>query len=680
MAAATQVNLTTLEPLNGQPSIQLNGEVEAPVNMDEAIHIASLCKQGLNVLAASFPDFDHNKGYTADEILALPLSLHRVSDELYQLPRRRSSRQPLALAISSLLYPIHENSLAAIIRYEADRVRLRGLAALQRRYDMLLKTKMNGHTAHGMTGGAPPGVAAPVWASRILSQGPWDPSRTPVSIEGAKALPMPVKVAEAADLAPFLGHLKGGGTHELNDDIYDGHELDGGLGEPYYGVKGAEFKKGVVYADGRMDLCKMVVGPDHIWNLMDSLRSNEFVRHFLLGNNIIGPVGAEAIANFIRELPDRMDTWYLAGNCIDGASFKILVDALVGSAAVTNVWLKRNPLGPGAAHDVFRLITETKNLRTLDLDQTELGNRGVADLFNELAAYSGPEGSKLPLRNIYLNGNGISTEAAAAIGSFLQSPHCGLTSLYISANPLGNNGIEALAAALPHAPYLTRLSVQSVGVSTEGAIALCKAAAGHPGLRSLDIGQGYATEDLKQAYNYIDDGAVPAISEMLRTTQHLEYLNFGHCPLTPPGLLKLSSAILESPSLLYYAAYSILPDPTRPPATFKPSVELPVPDDGTRTKPEIEADKAVRAHLEAHIRERYGAETTYTRFLEEERRWLTNDRDVRKIDSVYRNRDAGRARRGLMTLVKDWDEDDDTLEQVRMAQGPICTLRRAVKA
>lgn len=49
-----------------------------------------------------------------------------------------------------------------------------------------------------------------------------------------------------------------------------------------------------------MDLCKVVVGPPHIGALMDSLKSNTFVKHFLLGNNIIGPTGAKHIAHFVK--------------------------------------------------------------------------------------------------------------------------------------------------------------------------------------------------------------------------------------------------------------------------------------------------------------------------------------------------------------------------------------------
>ncbi len=34
---------------------------------------------------------------------------------------------------------------------------------------------------------------------------------------------------------------------------------------------------------------------------MKSLESDHFIRHFLLGNNVIGPVGARAIAGFVTK-------------------------------------------------------------------------------------------------------------------------------------------------------------------------------------------------------------------------------------------------------------------------------------------------------------------------------------------------------------------------------------------
>ncbi|SCV54616.1 uncharacterized protein FFB14_13697 [Fusarium fujikuroi] len=654
------------------PSTKYHDEVE----MDLAIHLATLCRKSLVELDSHLPGFKPSHPFTADEIVSLPLDKHRIDDSLHELPRRKSARHNLAVAISSFLYPVHQGSLTAIIRYEEDRVRLRAWAALQRRYDMLKATIRNGHTTRGLSSGAAPGVQAPVWASRITSQGVWDPAKYPISLEGVPAIPMPVEIAHEADLAPFLNHLGGGGTSKLNGDE-KGFELDDGRGEPYYGVKGAEFRKGVVYEDGRMDLCKMVVGPDHIGKLMDSLRPNKFVRHFLLGNNIIGPAGAHEIANFIHDLPGRIDTWYLAGNCIDGPSFNILVDAMVKSDAITNIWLKRNPLGLHASEDVYRLITGVRNLRTLDLDQTQLGDRGVSDLFNRLAGHRMPEGAKLPLKHIYLNGNGISNEGAQALGRFLASPHCGLTSIYMSSNPLGDSGANALAQALPKAPYLTRLLLQSIGVSTKGAVALCKAATGHPVLEVLDLGQAYATHDLGQAYNYIEDGAVTAIQDLVSAKSRLSYLNFGHMAVAPPAINLISEAVLKSPSLVFFAAYPILPDPDLRAATFRPAVDTTFANPAEPTRPQILMSKAVQEHLSANVKARYGEETSYSQFMEEDKRWLVSDKtDVRKIDSVYRNRDAGLARRRLLTLVKNWEEGDETLDRVMTAHAPTCSLRR----
>ncbi|UKZ49764.1 hypothetical protein TrVGV298_004014 [Trichoderma virens] len=679
MASATQVKLLD----NSNPSLVIrikpeNGSnAESNVSMNEAIYLAGLCRSALNNLTTYMADvLKPSQGYTADDILALPLDKHRIEDILYDLPSRKSTRHNLAVAIASLLHPVHDGSLTAIIRYDADRVRLRAWASLQRRYDLLQATKRNGRMAPGMTGGVEAGVQAPAWASRITRQGPWDRFKKPISLDGTKAIPMPVKVAQEAELAPFFEHLSNNGSHEI-DGIEGAAELHDGHGEPYYSVRGAEFRKGVVYEDGRMDLCKMVVGPDHIGRLMDSLRTNTHVRHFLLGNNIIGPAGVEAISRFITEFPERMDTWYLAGNCIQGGeSFKMLVDALIKSPAVSNVWLKRNPLGPDAAEDVYRLITETKNLQTLDLDQTELGNRGVADLFTRLAAYSPPDGGKLPLRHIYMNGLGISTEGAAAIGKFLASPHSGVTSIYMSCNPLGDEGAQALADALPKAPYLARLFLQSVGVSTQGAMALCEALTGHPSIRSLDIGQAYATEDLGQAYNYVEDEAIPAMTQLLRGTPQLQFFNLGHCATTPPGLLKLTPAILENPSILYFFATSILADTSRKPVAFIPSIDTAFPHPDAPSAEQIKSDKAIREHLEANVKTTFGQDMSYPDFMAEEKRWLVNDKVVRKIDSVYRNRDAGLARRRLLTLVKNWEEGDDTLQRVMNARGaPSCSLR-----
>ncbi|PVI03182.1 RNI-like protein [Periconia macrospinosa] len=564
-------------------------------------------------------------------------------------PRRRA-RHPDAAErakdIAQLLYPSKENPLGALIKYEKDIVMLRALVLEQR------KRVINDNIARKEDYN---------WEARIIKQGPWDPVQDPWSLDGAPSLPMPVKIAEHETLEPFFEHLSLGGNEEKASTARAKEEaLE--IEEPYYKIKSLEFEKGVVYSDRRMDLCKMVLGPPNIGNLLESLKTNTFITHFLLGNNIIGPTGAKAIAEFCKEFPNRMDTWYLAGNCIDTASFKILVDEWVKSTSVTNIWLKRNPLRPAAANDLFRLITQTPNLRTLDLDQTELGDAGVADLFERLVEHTIE--TPLPLRHLYLNGAGVGTRAATAIAKFLESPQCALDSLYMGHNPIGNSGAIALAAGLRKNKSLTRLMLISSGISDDGAIAVFEALEDHPAISALGLGQQYATQDLGSRYNWISDRSAHAIHNLILSAPKLCYLNLDAQPLTHVGLNLIYLAILQSPTIIWYDPRTIWPQERSYPAIKA----------GQEHKKNV---ALAREHLAANVKRIYGI--TYDEFRADQKRWVVSDQtDVRKIDSVYRNRDSQMARRGLKVLDKLWDEDDETLQKVMDgAVGPTCSMRKA---
>ncbi|GAB7323043.1 hypothetical protein MBLNU13_g05562t1 [Cladosporium sp. NU13] len=298
-----------------------------------------------------------------------------IDEAVLAAPRRGTAQDALACETAARVYPDYPpDSLAPIIQYE--------------KYIRILKQK-----------------------------GPWNPDEDPLSFKGAPSIPMPVQVSGPGSLAPFFAHLRNNGTHQASNPAAADPQGESGA-EPYYNVEYIEFEKGVLYSDGRIDLCKMVTGPRNVGDLMESLKTNDFSKHFLLGNNIVGPMGVEAIASFIEEFPNRIETWYLGANCIDATSFARLVDAMVKSPVITNVWLKRNPLGPSSAKDLLRLITQSPHLRTLDLDQTGLGDEGVAELFSLLASRNQP----LPLRHIYLNATGIGPLACPQISNYLSLP------------------------------------------------------------------------------------------------------------------------------------------------------------------------------------------------------------------------------------------------------------------
>ena len=71
--------------------------------------------------------------------------------------------------------------------------------------------------------------------------------------------------------------------------------------------------------------------------------------------------------------------------------------------------------------------------------------------------------------------------------------------------------------------------------------------------------------------------------------------------------------------------------------------------------------------IEDNIRQLYDG-IDVARFDAEEKRWLISSKDVRLIDSAYRNRDVGLARRGQLILKKIWQDDIETVNSVMIAE------------
>ncbi|EWC47283.1 hypothetical protein DRE_03402 [Drechslerella stenobrocha 248] len=524
-------------------------------------------------------------------------------------------------------------------------------------------------------------------AARVFPVGPSCSARkrptSPTDETGDKdaASTWPQKIR--AELEPFFDHL----SKDLSAAEFDAHfdashqikNLDPDPSKPFepghetgYKTEFLEFPRGVVYSDHRMDLCKMVVGPTSIGPLMNSLESNTFIQHFLLGNNIIGPTGAAAIVDFLAKRPAAMRTWYLAGNCIDPASFDDLVDAMVRSPVIENLWLKRNPLGPASDKSLFKLLSQLPRLRTLDLDQTDLDDACLARLFSKLCDHFSdflPIAPPSPLHSLYLNGVGLlpgptsledpsQKSAMSHIAVFLSQQTCQLTSLYIANNLLGDAGCTTLATGLQKNNSLERLSLQSVGASSTGLSAIFTALSSHPRIKMFDAGQSYATIDLGMQFNMLDDAAVPAALALI-SSESLKYLDLGYTSMTQTGLNKLFEAVANNQTLLFFNARSIIERARDPPRVNQMAHRL---------------RAAVRRRMVDNVAAEFDG-MTYETWFNNERRWLVNDReDVRAIDSVYRNRDAGMARRGQMVLKKWWTEENkDILQQ---ASGRSCALVR----
>ena len=108
------------------------------------------------------------------------------------------------------------------------------------------------------------------------------------------------------------------------------------------------------------------------------------------------------------------------------------------------------------------LVLRTPNLCTLDLQTTELGDKGTRPFIDLIT------GQPAALRHLYLNANGIGQKACASLGKYLAHINCGLQSLFLSTNPIGDAGMLELVPGVAKNKTLKRLTYASAGLTSKG--------------------------------------------------------------------------------------------------------------------------------------------------------------------------------------------------------------------
>lgn len=373
----------------------------------------------------------------------------------------------------------------------------------------------------------------------------------PVSTAVAHPEAMPVEVAPAEELAPFFEFL--GDPERLAPD---GCACDS-TGAPLV------FTRGAYFPDERMDLCKQVVGPDHIAKLCEAVEQPFVaspsprwgrVRHFLLGNNIAcdgdSVAGAHAMARLMANPRAEIETWYLAGNGIGPEAMGILAGALEGNVHARALWLKRNPLGTGGAAHLGRLLAKNRTLHLLDVHNTGLFDEGVEALSRAFAS----AGGVLHLRHLYAAANALSERSFSALRPLLTKAlpaPCSLVSASLSLNRFGNAGLDVLVDILETGALgnLERLDLGSIGLDgpdlsqlTSALIRRCAK------LRSLDLGTYLSTRDLGEKPNRLHPD-VTELERLLREHPALELLDVSICGLPASSVDRLVAACGEHQSL-----------------------------------------------------------------------------------------------------------------------------------
>ncbi len=412
----------------------------------------------------------------------------------------------------------------------------------------------------------------------------------PISDEVVNPKAMPVNVAPLKELQPFFNHMK--------------QNIPAG-------IKELEFTRGVHYDDGRIDLCKQVVGSSWICNLMDSIKNNPHVDHFLLGNNIIDIVGANAIGKFISsEHVPKIKTWYIAGNRITTDGIQIICEALEHDTDAEALWLKRNPLMPIGGMYIGEMLQVNSTLQILDLENTGLLDEGIEYVMLGLK-------KNTRLRKLYLGSNGITEEGAKYIANYFntltEQKRKGVTSLYLGCNRLKDAGIQMLANALKNYPYLKRLSVGSNRITYNGSNVLMNALTNSPNLICLSLGLPKATFAIGEIPNLISNDGAEQIAQFIKNNKTTKFLDISGNRLKNEGLLVISKALENNDTLIDIKYH-------QPIMKIEPNI-----------------DRAIQKKLKSNIKNRLNMtqDHMYQNYL----RFVKHTKKVVNIDSVYRTRD-----------------------------------------
>lgn len=401
--------------------------------------------------------------------------------------------------------------------------------------------------------------------------------------------PMPVEVAPIEELGPFYEHLAN------NIPVM---------------VPELEFMRGVQYNDGRMDLCKQVVGPPHISKLMGSLKNNTQITHFLLGNNIIGINGATAISDFLNEgFGNQIKTWYLAGNEINSQGIKLIADSLKNNTVCEALWLKRNPIKEEGAKYLGEMLEVNKKIKILDLHNTGILNEGTKYIMESLE-------KNTTLRHLYIDANGITIQGATYIANYFnyicKNNIKGLTSLWIDINRLDDDSMDVIAEALINYKYLKRFVAGSNRISEIGTKAICDVFVNSDTLKVFDLGLYKSTADLGELPNNIGDKGLEYIIEFIKNNKSVEVLNIIHNDISSEGIDRLADALLLNDTIcwIYYAQYGI---------EIKQETHL-----------------TIKNKMAQNINQHYN--TTIDDYCNNILRFVKGSKKLKNIDSVYRNR------------------------------------------
>ena len=406
--------------------------------------------------------------------------------------------------------------------------------------------------------------------------------------------PMPVDIAPLVDLVPFFNHIKKNieCTPDNNKDYI-------------------QFTRGVYYNDGRIDMCKQVVGEPWIAFLTESIKNNPFVEHFLLGNNIVDYTGAKAIADFIKDQVNNkchIKTWYIAGNRIDTKGIQLIAEALETDVFAEALWLKRNPLMSEGMNYIGNMLKINKSLQILDLHNVAILDDGCKALFDGLK-------QNRTLDILYLGANGITPKGCVHCAEYydyiVANNVKGVRSLFIDMNRLDDDGAILLVNSIGKYKDMERLALSSNRIGDVGAKVIFETFVNHPSLFMLDLGFYKSTSDMQELPNNIGDNSIPYITNFIKNNKKISVFSISNNNISVAGITMIAENLQENENIImfYYEQYGL---------------DIP-----------LNIRQMIKKNVDDNIMKNWNMSSE--EFSKTKSRILKHGDKINKIDSIYRN-------------------------------------------
>ena len=170
------------------------------------------------------------------------------------------------------------------------------------------------------------------------------------------------------------------------------------------------------------------------------------------------------------------------------------------------------------------------SLTTLYLSHNSIGVEGVTSLSQALAVNTS-------LTTLHLSHNSIGDEGATSLSQAL-AVNTSLTTLHLSHNSIGDEGVTSLSQALAVNTSLTTLDLSHNSIGVEGVTSLSQALAVNTSLTTLDL-----------SWNYIGDEGATSLSQALAVNTSLTTLDLSGNFISDEGATSLSQALAVNTSL-----------------------------------------------------------------------------------------------------------------------------------